>query len=272
MNLITENNTSGIVELEERLADFYANTDSYDAFQRQSWHPHMWMLIVNLLPEPSEKRLFRVLEIGAGRSGLDRFLKENTTPETRKTIHLCCQDITKQNIAYLEENADEVVIDDIHSIGGEWDVITHSYVFEHIVRPQAFLSTIYNLLSLGGRHIFQCPRYDLPIYAPPSMDHLGVLEKCRINLKRCLSSEKFLIIDDPSIFHLPFYRDRDAIHLTSKAGIIRHHRGFGEIDSFEVTSAGFKDFILKKILTLKVIIKKTENKRMKTAAYCLASI
>lgn len=51
-----------------------------------------------------------------------------------------------------------------------------------MVKPRAFLTKAFNLLGLGGFHLFQGPRYDWQIYTPPSMDHLGILAKCGINL------------------------------------------------------------------------------------------
>lgn len=262
MNLISESNIAESEKLEKRLADFYSTTDDYRAFQEQSRHPHMWELILDQLRKDSGKNKFRILEIGAGRSGLYKYLSEKVSPEIRERMHLCCQDITRQNVAYLQENSHEVLIGDIHSVDGQWDVITHSYVLEHVVRPQAFLSRIYNLLCVGGHHIFQCPRYDLPIYTPPSLDHLKIYEKSLIMMKRCLGSKPFRIIDDPSVFYLPFSRDRDAVHLVSKKDITNLHIGYGEVRSFKIPTGSFKDFIVKNYLTLKMQIVKTENKTM----------
>lgn len=250
MKFLTEDDTAEIDALERRLTDFYASTSEYTPFSHESRHVDMWTEIVRHL-RTSPGRTLRVLELGAGKSGLGKFLAE-CDGALRQRVHLCCQDVTESNRVHLESQCNEVFVGPMEEIGGSWDVITHAYVFEHVVRPRRFLGHAIDLLADGGLHIFQCPRYDVPFYAPPALDHLPPVQRLRAMVAILWVRRDFLLVGDPAVFHMPFHRDRDAVHVVSKAAVWRACRGRVRLDEFGVAAGGARDYVLKKLLTLRV--------------------
>lgn len=260
MKLITEDDASAIQVLSDRLTEFYANTRDYDAFEAESWHPVLWSQMAPRFQSLPAGKTLRILELGAGRSGLARYLSDQ--PGWRARAHLTCQDITSQNADHLRAGADEVHLGPLEELHGQWDVITHAYVLEHITRPRAFLSQAFNRLSPNGLQLIQCPRYDLPFYTPPALDHLHCSTRLRFNLRRLGSRRAFEIMADPALFHLPFQRDRDAVHLVSSREITRLHDGFAHVESFDLPAGGWRDWIVKNLLTLRLRITRTSDQSM----------
>ncbi len=261
MRTITEQNVDRIVCLEKRLIKFYRETDTYDAFKKESSYPHLWSQVAQIATKFTEKGKCRILELGAGMSGLPEYLNRNTDLP-RDKIHLTCQDITEINLEYLTDRADETIIKNIEKIEGSWDIITHAYVLEHLVRPKEFMAKIHNMLPYGGFHLFQCPRYDMPFYSPPSLDHCKKMESILFAIRHIFDSKDFRIIEDPAVFHMPFTHDRDAVHLVNKRSIKKLHAGYAEVYDFHIPFHGWKDYIVKNFLTIGLIIKKTTNKTM----------
>jgi len=255
MLLITEENESRVAQLEDKLLYFYENTTDYSAFHNISKHPALWEEVLTALRESNAKRPLRVLEIGAGRSGFGSYLKQKD-PHLRAGVHLCLQDVTSQNETHLRAEADEVHIGSIHALKGTYDVIFHGYVLEHIGRPRAFLEQAFALLEPGGSHFILCPRYDWGFYLPPALDHQTLGHKIKIAFRLLMCRSSFQLIEDPAALHLPFMRDRDAVHLVTKRGIIKMFGQRATIRSFHLQAGGLKDFILKKFLTLRLELKK----------------
>ena len=268
MKIIDERDFKKIHYLEDKMLQFYRTTNDYTAFQKTSDYPVIWSLVKSLAEEiKMEKDQCRVLEIGAGRSGFGKFIEKTG----RKGIFLTSQDITDRNSEELEKYSDEVIFKNINELNSSWDIIFHTYVLEHLIRPKEFIRHIYNLLNYNGYHVIQSPRYDIPFYCPPAMDHLSRLEKNMYSFHFLLQDvlplslyrkETFAIFSDPAVFHLPFFRDRDAVHRVSKKDIILFHKDYGSCKDYHLPWGGLKDCIVKKFLTLRIIIKKTVNKRI----------
>ena len=117
----------------------------------------------------------RVLEIGAGRSGFGKFLRD-ASRAGRNPPHLTGHH-DGQRGPPARESSDEVITGNIDRLEGSWDLIFHSYVYEHLCRPREFNERLWSLLSPGGHLVIQCPRYDFPLYFPPCWDHLPLPAK-----------------------------------------------------------------------------------------------
>jgi SAM-dependent methyltransferase len=252
MKFLTEIDAMEVAAMERRLTEFYTSTSEYTPFAQESWHVAMWKEVLRYI-RASSKATIRVLELGSGKSGLGRFLAE-TDPELRQRIHLCGHDVTQSNREHLEMWFDEVVFGPMENIRESWDVITHGYVFEHVARPRSFLSHALDLLVVGGLHVFQCPRYDFPFYAPPALDHLSGSRKWSAVVRLMCSRREFLLVGDPAVFHLPYRRDRDAIHVVRKRDVWRACAERAWLKHYDVRAGGPRDFLLKHFLTLRVLM------------------
>ena len=256
MELIHEDQAPAVARLETRLVEFYNTFTGYDAFIAPPEYPVLWGEVLRLV-RAGAARPCRVLEIGAGRSGFAKFLRSQ---EAREEVHLTSQDITTANLAHLRENSDEVITGNIDRLEGSWDLIFHSYVYEHLCRPREFNERLWSLLTPGGNLLIQCPRYDFPLYFPPAWDHLSLPIKLwqavRLTGGDLLAGERFTVFSDPAVFHLPFVRDRDAVHRVRKSDL---HALFGDratLREFDLAPGSLKDWIVKKFLTLRLILQK----------------
>ena len=113
--------------------------------------------------------------------------------------------------------------------------------------------------------VIQCPRYDFPLYFPPCWDHLPLLVKLWQTLRLAGSdlaaaggraAGRFTIFSDPAIFHLPFVRDRDAVHRVRKSDLRWLFGARAHVREFALAPGSFKDWIVKNLLTLRVILEK----------------
>jgi SAM-dependent methyltransferase len=205
------------------LRKFYDTTRDYVVFQSPSQHDQSWEFLIQEARErirrDGEKRV-RILEVGAGRSGLARYL---SAQNLREKVYLHAQDVTLANQSWLKEEFNEVTIGDLKEVKGTFDLVISTYVFEHTVDPAGFLGAMWERTVPGGVIYLFCPRYDLPFYLPRAADHLGLARKIVIGLyvqwrrllTRITSRPAWLVQKDPAVFHLPFFRDRDAVHWVS---------------------------------------------------------
>ena len=256
MELIHEAQAPAVAALEMRLVEFYNTFTGYDAFNSLPEYPVLWGEVLRLA-RTKTARPIRVLEIGAGRSGFGKFLRGQGA---RDEIHLTSQDITTANLTHLRQSSDEVFTGNIDRLAGTWDVIFHSYVYEHLCRPREFNERLWSHLAPGGHLLIQCPRYDFPLYFPPAWDHLSLSVKLwqtlRLAAGDLTGGAGFTIFSDPAVFHLPFVRDRDAVHRVRKRDL---HTLFGDravMREFDLAPGSAKDWIVKKLLTLRVILEK----------------
>ena len=261
MDLIHEDQAPAVAQLETRLVEFYNTFTGYDAFNAPPEYPVLWSEVLRL-SRSGTARPCRILEIGAGRSGFGRFLR---TQGAREEIHLTSQDITTANLAHLRESSDEVITGNIDRLEGSWDLIFHSYVYEHLCRPREFNERLWSLLSPGGHLVIQCPRYDFPLYFPPCWDHLPLPAKLWQAFRLAASdvaaacgrgAARFTVFSDPAVFHLPFVRDRDAVHRVRKSDLRWLFGQRGTLWEFSLKAGSLKDWIVKERLTLRVILEK----------------
>jgi SAM-dependent methyltransferase len=205
--------------LKGRLRAFYSKTQDYTAFHDVNDSPVFWQPVREEIEACLQtKQRCRVLEVGAGRTGFARFVAD-----IRSRIEFVVQDITPSNEEYLRATADEVHIGDVREIIGNFDVIFSTFVWEHIVEPRQTLTYILSLLPVSGCFIIVSPRYDFPLYVSPSSRHLSVFNRLIVSawlfMQRCKvlfgGDARFLIHTDPAVFHIPWFRDADAIHWVS---------------------------------------------------------
>lgn len=255
LKLLTEKeNLNEISELENRMNNFYNTTTSYIAFEEVSSHDEQWSNILKYIAENNKiSEKVKILEIGAGKSGLGEFLRSKGVIDQ---IELTFHDVTTKNIEWLKQFSDRIIIGDIEMISDKFDIVVHSYVLEHVSRPVCFLRYIYNnLTKAGGINIIECPRYDFPFYLPNSLNHCSLLVKIKVKLTMIFSRNTNFLVNDPAVFNLPFYRDVDAIHLVRKKEICRLFPD-GKISTWNVRSLGFRHWILNRFLTCRLIIEK----------------
>jgi SAM-dependent methyltransferase len=200
---------------------FYQEFPTYGAFGRASDIGHFWPLLRPVIGDAVRRRgICRVLEFGAGRSG---FGEELLRTKLRSVVLLTLHDVTASNRSWLDREGDQVIIGRVEEITGEYDLIFSTFVLEHMTDPEAALRHLWSLLAPRGGLFLTSPRYDMPFYLPPSCDHLPwparVVTGLAVAYWRIRTAvfgrPAFLLLDDLSMFHLPWRRDRDAVHLVS---------------------------------------------------------
>ena len=208
--------------LAARLKKFYDTTSDYLAFQNPSHHEQPWSLIAQdvraRVHDGAEK--VRILEVGAGRSGLARYLEGE---DLRHKVFMHAQDVTSANQDWLKGQFDETTIGELSVLKGDFDLILSTYVFEHTVNPQVFLEQLWRHTAPRGAIYLTCPRYDMPLYLPRAVDHLPLIQRAKLSayslFRRILTiitgRPAWLVQADPAVFYLPFQRDRDAVHWAS---------------------------------------------------------
>ncbi|HVT91020.1 MAG TPA: class I SAM-dependent methyltransferase [Tepidisphaeraceae bacterium] len=248
-------------ELRRRLDDFYTNTQTYTAFDpshdsgaaQQNWHDLILPTIRSML---GSANAVRVLELGAGRPSFPAHLGE-----MRSRVIYHAQDVTPANQDYLKQVADDVFICDPGQIIGRYDIIFSTFVLEHVATPSTFLEQVDRLLNPGGAHFVFCPRYDMPGYVCPSLRHLSRLARWQamtfLMLSRVMSrlngQPRFWVNADPAVFHAPWFRDADAVHLVSRFDVEQWHRRRGyETRRLFPPVHGIREWILTRKLTTAV--------------------
>lgn len=216
-----------IRSLSRNLDQFYRQTQSYVWDQEVSNHAK-WFSLMDpwLVRGRRQEKPLRILELGAGKSTFCEHIKLG-----REGIEYCVQDITDTNFAYLSKVANEVTIGDISSVKGSYDVVFSTFVFEHVSSPSGFLQQVDRLLNPGGVHVLVCPRYDFPGYVCPSLRHLPRGKQLMIVSRLACSriatrfdrQPRFWINADPAVFHRPWFRDADAVHIVSRFDVERWH-------------------------------------------------
>ena len=256
-NLTSEDNPQ-TAELRTRMDTFYQSTHEYSAFQSVNDLPDQWNYVrAAIMSVLDKKPLCRVLEFGAGKSGFAGFVRD-----LKPSLHYTTQDVTRANEAHLLQVADTALFSTIGQVEGEFDVIFSTFVFEHISDPRHTLEKLFSSLAVGGKLFIFCPRYDIPFYLPHSADHYSALRRFGIGvwlalarLWACLTHRPlFLVHTDPAIFHLPVYRDRDAIHWASLWDLEAFFHGRGRIERLKLASGSLKDWIVKNLLQINVAI------------------
>jgi SAM-dependent methyltransferase len=204
-------------ELEQRLRCFYGTDSGY--FDSAGDKPEIWGPIRAELSERVARHgTCRVFEFGAGRSGFGPFLGE-----LRSRVQYEVQDVTDLNLALLSSRADRVHVGSVLDLGGCYDVIFSTFVWEHVSRPRATLHHLLDLLDRRGTLFLVSPRYDFPGYIPPSARHLSKSQQtvlaawllARRLHDRLTRAPSFMIHQNPAAFRVPWFRDADAVHWPS---------------------------------------------------------
>jgi SAM-dependent methyltransferase len=141
----------------------------------------------------------------------------------RDAVTLHAQDVTKANEDWLNAEFDAVTLGGLSELSDKFDIVLSSYVFEHVTAPCEFLDFLWQRVKPGGVMFLVCPRYDVPFYLSRSADHLWVVRRMVIALRLLTrriqtwmsGQPAWLVHKDPAVFHLPFFRDRDAVHWVS---------------------------------------------------------
>lgn len=257
---ITEDDAAGIDLLESKMRAVYQDPGAYPPFTGESSQPELWSIVLARARVLAAGGRCRILEIGSGRSGFHTALADSGLRKTGR-VHYTAHDVTSANLDFLRERADAAVIGPVGELAGPFDIVFHSFVLEHIVRPRAFLEQAFALLPRAGHHIFSCPRYDAPGLAPPSLAHFGFLGRLKyslFNLRRALSgSPRFPLLSDPAIFHGPYYRDADAIHCVALRDILWLYRGRAKITRFRIPAYTLRDRLIKRLMSLHLIVIKS---------------
>lgn len=217
-----------IVQLAGQLKDFYSSTDSYTAFQapvdQSQWHTLCKAYVVKMIDQHSS---ITILEVGAGRTSFSSVLAE-----ARSRVEYHVQDITTRNYNYLRHVADKVWMCDVKHINSCYDIVLSTFVLEHIPSPSDFLQHVRRLIKPGGLHIVFCPSYVLPGYICPSLRHLSKRQQVCLHAKLLFENiraavdhqPRFFVNTDPAVFHMPWFRDADAIHCVTEPDLIRWHQ------------------------------------------------
>lgn len=205
--------------LGQQLQDFYSRIKDYPAFDGETNKPEFWVPIKKeLITLLGKKSQCRVLEFGCGKTGFGPWLGE-----LRENVIFDVQDITITNGEHLKKVSDGAFFEPLTSIKNKYDLIFSTFVWEHVSNPQETLKHLLGLLNPGGSLFIVSPRFDFPFYLSNSTKHLSLLQKLAIGLwllfRRVLAIIKrqpsFIIHLDPAVFHIPFYRDTDAVHWVS---------------------------------------------------------
>lgn len=252
--LVSENDKVSIGALEARMLDFYGRTDDYTAFQSESRCDDLWGQVAkNIEDRLRSTDSIKILEVGAGRSGFHNVLRDKFSAQ-RHRIEYCVQDVTLQNREHLQRVSNRQFLGEtpIELHEGNFDIIFHSFVLEHICMPGLTLEHLVGRLCSGGSMIFSCPNYAFPFYICPSVRHRTTavqwLSNAKILWNSFFADREALLNTDPAIFYVPFRRDEDAVHLVSRPqirGLLRRH---GSCTTFQTRNKGLKAMVLNRFL------------------------
>jgi len=218
-------------ELQTRLRKFYTN---YAAPYFEGIEGDMYffynLIKPDLLRLLNERGKILALDLGAGRTNFPSWLE---TVGVRDKVFVTAQDVTDANLEHLNRHCDRSFVGDVREMQSEFDFIVSTFAYEHLVFPQKTLTHCLDMLTPGGILYIVSPCYTLLGYLPPALRHLPRWKQFGLNLflvassalVRVLGRPLFWIVTDPAVFHLPFRRDYDAIHMVSKSDLDSFMRG-----------------------------------------------
>jgi SAM-dependent methyltransferase len=239
-----------IDSLERRLFDFYASAEDYFAQPETQEGSRFHKALLPLLRAlAGERGSLSLLEVGAGRSALPRWLR---SLDLGVPLHIAVQDVTPINEAHLRAAADEVLIGplDRHGLASRFDLVLSTFVYEHVARPRQFLDQCLLALRPDGKLVLFSPKYVLPGYVPPSLRHLPLAQRHLATLRSSLRAlwsrlsgrPAFLVVRCPAVFEGTWFRDADAVHLVHPIDARLHLRNRAEADALQVDVLSFKDW------------------------------
>jgi hypothetical protein len=255
-----------VAQIKTRLDRFYCEVSDYSAFSTPSNQVHCWAHIADRIRKlAANGGQVSVLELGAGRSGFGNFLANQSLRE-------CCvwtaQDVTHQNVQWLEINADKVILGNIETavVESTYDVVFSTFVLEHVVNPVAHLNSLMTLVHPAHGTIFIFfPRYDFPGYLTPSSKHLPSLTRLSFMMSSSFARMRtlltgrpsFLVQTDLAAFHQSFFTDADAVHWVSLFDLKAWaHTQNGKCRTLKIGNPKFlsKDWIIKRLLPVGISV------------------
>jgi SAM-dependent methyltransferase len=143
-----------------------------------------------------------------------------------------------------------------------FDIIVSFFVWEHLARPAQCLDKMCSLLRRDGRLIIVSPKYTFPLYIPPAIRHLSRSRQLRANARLVVDSlltgirrrPRFSVVIDPAVFHAPWRRDFDAIHMVSSADLTAHLGRAWRVGNLPVEYGSLKARLLASLMLLSVVI------------------
>ncbi len=219
---IQQESSPAVTSLKSDLKNFYELAVDYTDFHSAVSKDRFWPVMLDHVKSCKSPQC-RVLEFGAGRTEFQSRLLD-----VRSDIEFHTQDITSQNLEFLQSCSARVHISAIFDIKEQFDLIFSTFVWEHIPDPQKTLQHLLSLLKPEGALMIVCPAYDFPGYLSPSAQNrsygsrlllAGLL--CMARLQSYISKKpQFLIDTKPALFDQPWSRDTDAVHWVSRMDFI----------------------------------------------------
>jgi SAM-dependent methyltransferase len=257
---ITNEDSDAVKQLRVRLDEFYRTTQDYSDFSKElSRHDHIWAQIVARIRElAATGRKVRVLEFGAGRTGFMTALGD-----LRNSVDFTAQDVTPANLDYLRGASDRQHIGPLQQLTEPYDIIFSTFVWEHVSDPKATMKHLLSILSPGGSIFIACQHYDYPGYVPPSARHYGTLTQYAVSWWLWRQRAKMrndrdpacFIHTDPSMFHMKWFRDSDAIHWVSTQDFAKLAPGC-DVTHLTIPGSGLRNWVWRTFLLAFVRITK----------------
>jgi SAM-dependent methyltransferase len=261
-NLIVRASTQDpqIGYLAERLAAFYYGNQKYYLSAEGEKDAIYQPLCDVIQTKFAAQGRISVLELGAGRT---RFPQYAAKHGLGNRLSFTAHDIDETNVAYYEsEGIQHAVGPVIDLIGrGRFDVAFSTFVLEHVPDPQGFLDASAKLIEHGGLMVIVCPKYDYPFYVPPALRWLRRWQQVFVNLRLVMQNAlvhvtrrpNFWICIEPAVFHRPWRRDYDAVHLVTEADIRTYLRPNFRVRRLQLVRANWRQAILDRLILLSLV-------------------
>ena len=158
-NIFADESDASVTALRARMDEFYATTNSYDAFQFTAQRNDEWCHVRDAIRERLQHRpRCRVLEFGAGKTGFGDYLGD-----LRPAVEFTVQDVTSANAEFLRTQADHVCIGPIGDLGNS---MSSSRLRSRYSDPRATLERLFSMLKCQA-----CCYYSVPAMISPFTSH-----------------------------------------------------------------------------------------------------
>lgn len=243
-----------------RLSEFYSkNTTYYEIAAETAKRDIIVPIIPYIQKVIHRKKSCHILEVGAGKSKLPSILRETYGNELIITLH-DINEVNKENTIMNGALGVYGRLEDLPE-AAKYDIIVSYFVYEHVSDPVAFLDKIDQILQPGGFICTVCPKYDFPFYIPPAIRHRGYLRGCigslRLSISNMLTAisgrPAFFVETEPYVFHRPWRRDADAVHLVLPADFKAHLTGRYEFSKLPIQSPGWFAGVLRRAMMMCIV-------------------
>lgn len=207
----------------------------------------------------------RILELGAGRSQAPEVFRKRLEGVS---YSFELQDINDRNASFYDACGLKLHVGAVEDIpaGPAYDLIFGMFVYEHLCRPARSLDAVRGRLRSRGVIVLIAPEYVLPFYVPPALRHLSGTRRMREAIRlfasnvrtRLTGRPNFWVYSEPAVFHGPWRRDADAVHMVSKADIVAYLGDEFDVGDLAIEiPRGLRAFVASKCLLRVVARKKT---------------